>query len=652
MKKNAQRETTLRPPLRRRCAMVELLTPLRDCGGCGISISNVSQRPLSQKWRRKPPFQTFDKGFSEEEGANFHFKRLTKACLRKEWGNFQFQTFSKASLWKWIGNFHFSRSPKASVRKEETSILHVYQRPLRRKEGGNSHFKLFQRLLWGKRQVLSYQTFRSGFFGDEGQETSISNVEQRPLWRKREETSLSNVYQRPLWRKEGGNFPFKRSPLWGKREETPVGTNSVSSSVLWTFGREAITCWCCLIVIILRLWIHFLLNFHAWFTFDINDCVRQRDLGRADNPDNLNSARGTWNLESVRGLSDWKSDPSIPETFVGRAFIIGVENSDMSDDNWECRARSVFPGQQRSHQHLEELRTMCSKKAGMFVRPSGVPWLLVGRKNGGDVSQRIPGVPAGALWRIESNSYSHRVASGVVACIWGQRRRTTQVRVTFCCNDVRCSCASPIWHHVGRTVVGSLLRIGWTKIERWHGVYRACWWLRVHSVNSTPNRAHLSRATHAIFLVCKWLKFWSPARDRIVRSWFLRVLKVIPSHPCVTAPCLTHSCVFTSRLRFLHLHLFVCLSIVVITIDESNPLPLCKEGCALADWLNNHLSRVMSPSLSSKSTAKTLFIAYLRERAVSTRTLTILRPLWMRWNSTTQLTMDGWLHNFFLRSAK
>ena len=35
-------------------------------------------------------------------------------------------------------------------------------------------------------------------------------------------------------------------------------------------------------------------------------------------------------------------------------------------------------------------------------------------------------------------------------------------------------------------------------------------------VNSTPDLAHLSRATDAIFLVCTWLKFWSPALDRIV----------------------------------------------------------------------------------------------------------------------------------------
>ena len=35
MQKHAQRETTLRPPLRLRCAMEEPLTPIRNCGGYG-----------------------------------------------------------------------------------------------------------------------------------------------------------------------------------------------------------------------------------------------------------------------------------------------------------------------------------------------------------------------------------------------------------------------------------------------------------------------------------------------------------------------------------------------------------------------------------------------------------------------------------------
>ena len=44
-----------------------------------------------------------------------------------------------------------------------------------------------------------------------------------------------------------------------------------------------------------------------------------------------------------------------------------------------------------------------------------------------------------------------------------------------------------------------------------------------------------------------------------------------------------------SSLRFLHLHL-VRLSLLRCYILRCvHPLPLCKEGYALADWLNNHL---------------------------------------------------------------
>ena len=47
----------------------------------------------------------------------------------------------------------------------------------------------------------------------------------------------------------------------------------------------------------------------------------------------------------------------------------------------------------------------------------------------------------------------------------------------------------------------------------------------------------------------------------------------------------------------------------------------------MADWLNNSLSQVVSPSLSSKSAANTLRSSYLREEAVSTRKLTIATTL-------------------------
>ena len=50
-------------------------------------------------------------------------------------------------------------------------------------------------------------------------------------------------------------------------------------------------------------------------------------------------------LESVRELSAWMSDPSIPEAVVGRVFpIIGVNNSELSDDNWRYRAPAFFRG--------------------------------------------------------------------------------------------------------------------------------------------------------------------------------------------------------------------------------------------------------------------------------------------------------------------
>ena len=65
----------------------------------------------------------------------------------------------------------------------------------------------------------------------------------------------------------------------------------------------------------------------------------------------------------------------------------------------------------------------------------------------------------------------------------------------------------------------------------------------------TPHRAHLSRAPQTI---CSRVHV---DLDRIVGLSLLRLLKVIPSHPCFTAPCLTHSCLRTSLHRFLLWHL-------------------------------------------------------------------------------------------------
>ena len=57
--------------------------------------------------------------------------------------------------------------------------------------------------------------------------------------------------------------------------------------------------------------------------------------------------------------------------------------------------------------------------------------------------------------------------------------------------------------------------------------------------------------------------------------------KVIPSHPCSVSTSLPH------------LHL-VCLPLLRCYIRRwVPPLPLCKGGYALADWLNNPLSRLL-----------------------------------------------------------
>ena len=47
---NAQRETTLRPPLRRRCAMGEQLTPIRNWGGRGYGTITALHHSHSSGW--------------------------------------------------------------------------------------------------------------------------------------------------------------------------------------------------------------------------------------------------------------------------------------------------------------------------------------------------------------------------------------------------------------------------------------------------------------------------------------------------------------------------------------------------------------------------------------------------------------------------
>ena len=102
-----------------------------------------------------------------------------------------------------------------------------------------------------------------------------------------------------------------------------------------------------------------------------------------------------------------------------------------------------------------------------------------------------------------------------------------------------------------------------------------------------------TRHTAHIFHVPR-TQFFSCARG----SRFLRVLKVIPSHPCFTAACLMHSCPHISLHCLPHFHPLrrplLCCSI----LRRVHTLPaLCKEGCALADWPNILFSQLMDPSV-------------------------------------------------------
>ena len=64
--------------------------------------------------------------------------------------------------------------------------------------------------------------------------------------------------------------------------------------------------------------------------------------------------------------------------------------------------------------------------------------------------------------------------------------------------------------------------------------------------------------------------------------------KAIPPHPCFVAPCLIHLFLHLSLQPFF-LHLLLVRPHLVRCYSRrcAHPLPLCKEGRALADWLNN-----------------------------------------------------------------
>ena len=149
----------------------------------------------------------------------------------------------------------------------------------------------------------------------------------------------------------------------------------------------------------------------------------------------------------------------------------------------------------------------------------------------------------------------------------------------------------------------------------------------------TLHRADLSRATHAFFsrrvhvaqdrgillhAVCVLLK------NHSISSVFHRALL----DPQLSSPFSTS---FPTRAPGSS----TSLSLAVIPVVESIH---CHSARMVLLWpIGGTIpSRIFTtPSLSSKSAANTLRSSYIREEAVSTRPLTISRPLWMRLMSAT-----------------
>ena len=136
-------------------------------------------------------------------------------------------------------------------------------------------------------------------------------------------------------------------------------------------------------------------------------------------------------------------------------------------------------------------------------------------------------------------------------------------------------------------------------------------------VNSTPHRAHSTRATHAFFRVHSvqdvsvLLRLVFLECHSISSMFSGRLLDAPFSSPFPSPfPTLAHSSMTTNS-----------------PLCTSQVQPLCKEGCSLAALLNSPLGQVMSPSLSLKSAASTSDELTL-EKGVSARTSTILRPWW------------------------
>ena len=90
----------------------------------------------------------------------------------------------------------------------------------------------------------------------------------------------------------------------------------------------------------------------------------------------------------------------------------------------------------------------------------------------------------------------------------------------------------------------------------------------------TLHRSDLSRATHAFFLVvCTWLKI-----EVFCCMQSVCFLKIIPSHPCFTAPCLTRSCPRLSLHPFLHVHLVLLPLSLSLLYPSLSPSAVTLQG--------------------------------------------------------------------------
>ena len=104
---------------------------------------------------------------------------------------------------------------------------------------------------------------------------------------------------------------------------------------------------------------------------------------------------------------------------------------------------------------------------------------------------------------------------------------------------------------------------------------------------------------------CHTRMFFSCARGSRCASCNMSCLSlVIRSHPCFTAPCLTHCCFHSSLHLFWHRHPVLMTTPRCFSFNEFDRCHP-QGGLTLAAWPKKALSQVTSPRPSLKSAAST-----------------------------------------------